>query len=178
MYISNNAHTFKESASYYKQGNKFSEFISNITGNLRELLQNNTTYTLFQTSSNYWHFQRFPSKLNYSFFRVHTKLTLLEGYYQTILTYWAELISNNIHTFTELGTNSSKPFFESFNGQLNRQKILKEKIPKKFEKLASHMKQIILQSTTLEFTWSLMYVWLAPSSPPIIKMKRKLRPPI
>ena len=119
------------------------------------------TYTLFQTSSNYWHFQRFPSKLNYSFFRVHTILTLLECYYQTILTYWAELISNSIHTFTELGTNSRKPFFESFNGQLNRQKILKEKIPKKFEKLASHIKQIILQSTTLEFTWSLMYLWLA-----------------
>ena len=107
----------------------------------------------------------------------NTILRVSESYHHTLLTY-LELISNYIHTFTELLPNSSKPFFESFNGQLNRQKILKEKIPKKFEKLASHMKQIILQSTTLEFTWSLMYVWLAPSSPPIIKMKRKLRPPI
>ena len=40
------------------------------------------------------------------------------------------LISNSIHNFTELLPNGSKNFFESFNGHLNRQKILKEKIPK------------------------------------------------
>ena len=54
-------------------------------------------------------------------------LTLSDSYYQTILTY-LELISNSIHTFTELIPNSSKHFFGSFNGHLNRQKILKEKI--------------------------------------------------
>ena len=59
----------------------------------------------------------------------YTLLTLSESYYQTIFTY-LELISNSIHTFTELLPNSSEHFFESFNGHLNRQKILKEKIPK------------------------------------------------
>ena len=52
--------------------------------------------------------------------------TLSDSYYQTILTYLG-LISNNIHTFTELIPNSSKHFFGSFNGHLNRKKILKEK---------------------------------------------------
>ena len=52
--------------------------------------------------------------------------TLSDSYYQTILTY-LELISNSIHTFTELIPNSSKHFFGSFNGHLNRQKILEEK---------------------------------------------------
>ena len=47
-------------------------------------------------------------------------------YYQTILTY-LELISNSTHTLTKLIPNNSKHFFESFNGHLNRQKILKEK---------------------------------------------------
>ena len=49
-----------------------------------------------------------------------------DSYCQKILTY-LELISNSIHTFTELIPNSSKHFFGSFNGHLNRQKILKEK---------------------------------------------------
>ena len=48
---------------------------------------------------------------------------------QTILTY-SELISNIIHTFTELLQSNSKHFFESFNGHLNRPKIVKKKIPK------------------------------------------------
>ena len=52
-------------------------------------------------------------------------MTLSESYYQTTLTY-LELISNSTHTFTDLLPNSSKHFFESFNGQKN----LKEKIPK------------------------------------------------
>ena len=165
------------SESYYQtRVNTFSEFISNITGTLRELLPNNTThFSRYQailtfsesycqtilhtfpelTSNNtdisrwllanntthfsrvytkqYWHFQRVSFKLNYSkkFFQssYHTILTLSESYYQTILTY-LELISNSIHTFTELLPNSSKHFFESFNRHSNRQKILKEKIPK------------------------------------------------
>ena len=36
-------------------------------------------------------------------------------------------MSNSIHTFTELITNTSKHFFGSFNGHLNIQNILKEK---------------------------------------------------
>ena len=55
-------------------------------------------------------------------------MTLSDGYYQIILTYF-ELVSNSIHLFTELLPNNSKHFFETFNGHLNRQKIIKEKIP-------------------------------------------------
>ena len=163
------------SASYYQTKlNTFSEFISNITGTLKELLPNSTTHfsrhqailtfseswqTILNTfpelqSNNaeifrellanntthfsriyikqYWHFHRVPSKLNYSkkFFRVHiTQYWQFQCYCQTILTY-SELILNSIQTFTELLPNSSKHFFESFSGNLNRQKILKEKIPK------------------------------------------------
>ena len=53
-------------------------------------------------------------------------LALSESYYQTELTY-SELILSSIHTFTELLPNNSKHFFDSLNGHLNRQKILKEK---------------------------------------------------
>ena len=42
---------------------------------------------------------------------------------------YLELISNSIHTFTELLPNSSKHFFKSFSRHVNRKKILKEKIP-------------------------------------------------
>ena len=104
---------------------------SNNTDIFRELLVNNTTHFSRVYIKQYWHFQRVPSKLNYSknFFQssYHTILTLSESYYQTILTY-LELVSNSIHTFTELLPNNSKHFFESLNGHLNRQKILKRKI--------------------------------------------------
>ena len=117
---------------YQTRVNTFSEFISNITGTLRELLPNNTTHFSGVYIKQYLHFQRVPSKLNYrkKFFQSshHMILTLLESYYQSILTY-LELISHSTHTFTESLLNSSKHFFESFNGHLNRQKILKEKIP-------------------------------------------------
>ena len=78
----------------------------------------------------YWHFHRVPYKPNYSkkFFRVHMTL-ISESYCQTILTY-SELLSSSIHTFKELLPISNKYFFESFNGHLKRQIILKEKIPK------------------------------------------------
>ena len=98
-----------------------------------ELLGNNTTHFSRAYIKQYWHFQRVSFKLNYSkkFFQssYHTILTLSESYYQTILTY-LELISNSIHICTELLPNSSKHFFESFNGHSNTQKILKETIPK------------------------------------------------
>ena len=52
--------------------------------------------------------------------------TLSDSYYQTILNY-LELILNSIHTFTELIPKSSKHFFGTSNGHLNRQKIQKQK---------------------------------------------------
>ena len=62
-------------------------------------------------------------------------MTLLESFYQTILTY-SELISNSIHTSTELLPNKSKNFLKSLR-HLNRQKALKQKIlDQKWEKSA------------------------------------------
>ena len=79
----------------------------------------------------YWHFQGILSKLNYSknFFQgtCHTIMILSGSYYQTILTY-LELISNSIHTSTELLPNIVNTFYETLNGHLNRQKFLKRRI--------------------------------------------------
>ena len=44
--------------------------------------------------------------------------------------YYPLLTSNSIYTFTELLPNNSRHFFESLNGHLNRQKILKQKFPR------------------------------------------------
>ena len=67
----------------------------------------------------YWHFQRVPSKLNYSKYcfqsTCHTLMTLSESYCQIMLTY-SEFMSNSIHPLTELLPNNSKHFFESLNG--------------------------------------------------------------
>ena len=52
-------------------------------------------------------------------------MTISESFYKIILTY-SELISNSIHTFTELLRKNGEHFFESFNGHLNRQKSLKK----------------------------------------------------
>ena len=52
-------------------------------------------------------------------------MTISGSFYKIILTY-SELISNSIHTFTELLRNNGEHFFESFNGHLNRQKSLKK----------------------------------------------------
>ena len=125
----------------------FPEFIWNNTNIFRELLADSTAHTPRAYIKQYWDFQevtgekyykrlqischyqaivfqRVPSKLNYSksFFQssYHTILTLtyyLSTYYLTILTY-SVLISNSIHTFTELLVHNSKHFFESFNGHL------------------------------------------------------------
>ena len=64
------------------------------------------------------------------------------------MTYW-EHISSSIHTFTELLANNSKHFPKILNGHLNRQKILNWK----WEMLTYTLKQIILPTTILEFTW-------------------------
>ena len=89
----------------------------------------------------YWHFQRVPSKLNYSknFFQssYYTILTLSEGYCQTTLTY-SELISNSIDTFTELLSNNSKHFFGSLSGHLNRQNSQMGNYQVKVRKVSIH----------------------------------------
>ena len=90
-------------------------------------------YTFPELASKNTDIFRVPFKLNYStnFLQssYHTILIFSENNYQTILTY-SELISNSIHTFIEFLANNSKHFFESFNEHLDRQKILKQKIPK------------------------------------------------
>ena len=111
----------------------FPELTSNNTDIFREFLANNTTHFFRVYLKQYRYFQRVPSMLNYrkNFFskilngKLHFLCSVSESYYQTILT-CSELISNSIHTFTALLRNNSKHFFESFNGHLNRQKILKE----------------------------------------------------
>ena len=74
------------SESYYQtRVNTFSEFISNITGFLRELLPNNTT-----------HFSRNQAILTFS-----------ESHWQTIVHTFPELISNNTDIFRELLANNT-----------------------------------------------------------------------
>ena len=55
-----------------------------------------------------------------------------------VLTY-SELISNRIHNFTELIPSNNKHFFESSNGQVNRQKNFQtENSPVKVRKVNIH----------------------------------------
>ena len=78
--------------SYYQtRVNTFSEFISNITGTLRELLANNTT-----------HFSRHQAILTFS-----------ESYCQTILHTSPELTSS-IMTFSELLGNNTTHFSRAY----------------------------------------------------------------
>ena len=128
----------------------FSRFhnIINNNDNFIELLVNNATYFFRVYIKQDWYFQRVPSKLNHekNFFEssYHTILTFRE-LLQTILTY-SELISNS--------TNNSKHFFESFNGYIleKNKKFASENENSKH----TNMKQIILPSTILEFTWLAM----------------------
>ena len=73
----------------------------------RELLASNTTQFSWVYMEQYWHFQIVSSKLNSSknFLR-SSYHTFSESYYQTISIY-SKLISNSIHTFTELLPNNS-----------------------------------------------------------------------
>ena len=107
----------------------FPELTSNHTDISKELLANNTTHFSRVYTKQYWHFQRVPSKLNYSkrFFQnsYHTILTLSASYYQKILTY-LELRLNSNHTFTELLPSSSKHFFEVSMDTWTDKKFLKK----------------------------------------------------
>ena len=77
------------SKSYYqKRVITFSEFISNITGTLRELLPNNTTH----------------------FSRQQAILTFSESHWQIILHTFPELTSNNSNIFRELLANNTTHF--------------------------------------------------------------------
>ena len=117
---------------------------SSNTDIFRELLANNTTHFSRAYIKQHWQFQRVTGKQYYTFPQslYQAILTFLEGSFQIKLLQKVfsefvshnndnlELISNRIHTFIGLLQNSSKYSFESFNRNLNRQKILKEKIPK------------------------------------------------
>ena len=144
----------KFSESYYQtRANAFSEFTWNIADTFRELLQKNTTQFLQLTSNTtdilkkllvkntthcsrvyikkYWHFQRVPSRLNYSknffpeFISQNTK-ALTKLLLHNVNLFRAR-ISCSIHTH-ELLPNNSEHVFESFNEHLNRENILKLKI--------------------------------------------------
>ena len=73
---------------YQTKANKFSEFISKITGTLRKLLPNNTT----------------------NFSRYQVILTFSKSYWQTILHTFPELTSNNNDTFRELLASNTTHF--------------------------------------------------------------------
>ena len=123
---------------------------------LESKLANNTTnLSRFHIIiKQYWCFQKVTGK------QYHTLLEFSESYYQTILTY-SELISNSIRTFTELLSNNSKQFFESLNRHLNKEKILKQKIPKWNEKSwHTHMKF----STKLKLSFWICVARLAKST--------------
>ena len=82
------------SVSYYQtRVNTFSEFISNITGTLRELLPNNTT-----------HFSRHLAILTFS-----------KSYCQTTLHTFPEVTSNNTDIFRELLCKQYNPLFKSLH---------------------------------------------------------------
>ena len=76
---------------------------------------------------------RVPTKLNYykNFFPEF--ISQNTNTLRKVLSHNTDLfraqISNSIHTLTELLPNNSEHFFESFNEHLNRQNILKLKIP-------------------------------------------------
>ena len=76
---------------------------------------------------------RVPSKLNYSKNFFPEFLSQNTNTLRKILSHNTDLfrarISNSIHNLTELLPNNSEHFFENFKGHLNRQNILKLKIP-------------------------------------------------
>ena len=111
----------------------FLQLTSNTTDILRELLVKNTTHCSRVFLKQYWHFQRFPSKLNYNknFFPefILQNTNTLKMYLSHNIDLFRVRISNSIYTLTELLPNNSEHFFESFNEHLNRQNTLKLKIP-------------------------------------------------
>ena len=100
-------------------------------------------------------------------------MTLSESYYQTILTYW-ELISNSIHNFTDLLPDKSKYFLRVWMDTWTDKNFSNGKFLTRREKTKhTHIKQILLPSTILEFAnlhdWSLMALWKKMAWPPLPK---------
>ena len=122
------------SGSYPKKiPHTFLQLTWNITDILWELLVQNTTHCSRVYIKQYWHFKRVPSKLNYSKNFFPEFISQNTNTLRKLLSHNTDLfrarISNSIHTLTELLPNNSEHFFESFNEHLNRQNILKLKIP-------------------------------------------------
>ena len=123
------------SGSYPKKiPHTFLQLTWNITDILWELLVQNTTHCSRVYIKQYWHFKGVPSKLNYSKkifpeFKSQNTNTLRKLLSHNIDLFRAR-ISNSIKTLTELLPKNSEHFFESFNEHLNRQNILKLKIPR------------------------------------------------
>ena len=103
----------------------FPKLTSNNIDIFRELLANNFTHFSWVYIKQYWHFQRAPSKLNYSK-KYHTILTLSESYYQTIIDLFRAHIKQYSH-FPRVITKKQQTLFESFNRHLNRKKIQRTK---------------------------------------------------
>ena len=124
----------KLSGSYSKKiSHAFLQLTSSTTDILRELLVENTRYCSRVYIKQYWHFKRLPSKLNYNKnffpeFILQNTSNLRKLLSQSIDLFRAR-ISNSFHTLTDLLPNNSEHFFGSFNEHLNRQNILKLKIP-------------------------------------------------
>ena len=98
-----------------------------------ELLVQNTTHCSRVYIKQYCHFKRVPFKLNCSKNCFPEFISQNTNTLRKLLSHNIDLfrarISNSIHTLTELLPNNSEHFFESFNEHLNRQNILKLKIP-------------------------------------------------
>ena len=144
-YYQTRVNTFFQRSHQASNMNIFRELLSNNTTHfsrayikqywhfLRMFLANNTTHFSRVYTKQYWHSHRVPSKLNYS-------KKFFSEFISNNTDTFRELLPNNIDIvrahikqyslFTELLPDNSKHFFESFNGNLNRQKIRKEKIPK------------------------------------------------
>ena len=142
--LSKNTDIFRELLQTMQQ--TFPDFIwlSNNTNIFRELVANNITQFFRVYIKQYCYFQRANFKLNYSknFFQIsyhffqssyHSILTLSESYKKTTLAY-SEIISNSIHTFTELLPNNRKHFSRVWIVTWRDRKFSNGKFPSKSEK--------------------------------------------
>ena len=128
------------SGNYSKKHHTFLELTSSTTDIFRELLVKNTTQCSRVYIKQYWHFQKVPSKLNYSknFFPEFTSqnTNTLKKLLSHNINLFRARISNSIHTWTELLPNNSEHFLVSMNIWTDR--IYSNwKFPRKSEKWKS-----------------------------------------
>ena len=99
------------------------EFISNNTNIFKKLLASSTAHISRASVKQYWHFERVTGKQYCKRFQIsyHYKiiLTFSKSYYQAVFTLSQSYYQTILNTF-----------LRSLNGHSNRQKILKQKIPK------------------------------------------------